>query len=166
MTRSLRISQRKVVALFSIAIVGLIVTAGILTVSRMTNDMALSAETRLDTHLARRIGQMVDLVENLSSDIRLARQDSVFDEALGYGNGQLNLGDRVRINDAISYFGKQFLVDEICVIRANGLETARWVGGVGVAPIESLSHDERPNNPAVDATVPLPNNKASSTSAS
>jgi len=158
MTRSLRISQRKVVALFSIAIVGLIVTAGILTVSRMTDEMARSAEARLDTHVSRRVGELEDLIRHASSDIRLASQDGIFTEALGYGEGRLNIGDQYRVNTAITYFGTQFHVDEICVIRSNGLETARWVGGTGVAPIDSLSLDERTANPAVNAAAPMPAN--------
>jgi signal transduction histidine kinase/CheY-like chemotaxis protein/HPt (histidine-containing phosphotransfer) domain-containing protein len=156
MIGSRSLPQRPVVVLFAIAIIGLIVAAGVLTVSRMTNEMAVVAEARLDTHVSRRADELEDLVRQASSELRLARQNGIFEKALSQGNGQLEPADQGEVNAAIAYVGTRFHVDEICVIRANGLETARWVGGVGVAPVAELSLDERPNNTAVDASLTLP----------
>src|SRR5207247_10720846 len=59
------------------------------------------------------------------------------------------------VESAITYLGDRYKVDETCVIRASGLEAARWVGGKGVAAVADLSPDERQNNPAVLPTLPL-----------
>ena len=59
------------------------------------------------------------------------------------------------VETAITYLGDRYQVDEICLIRSDGLEAARWVGGAGVAPLGDLSPDERQNNPAVLPTLPL-----------
>ena len=90
-----------------------------------------------------------------SADIRLARRNQVFDLALSDTTGQLLPADRQAVEAAITYLGDRYAVDEICLIRADGLETARWVGGHGVAAIADLSQDERQNNPAVLPTLPL-----------
>jgi signal transduction histidine kinase/DNA-binding response OmpR family regulator/HPt (histidine-containing phosphotransfer) domain-containing protein len=154
---SRRIPQRPVVALFAMAIIGLIVAAGLLTVSRMTDEMARTAEARLDTHASRRAGEIEDVLQKSSSELRLARQNAIFEKALGDEQGRLDPDDQADVDYALTYFGTRFHVDEISLVRANGLEVARWVVGVGVGPVESLSLDERPTNPAIDASLELTN---------
>jgi signal transduction histidine kinase/CheY-like chemotaxis protein/HPt (histidine-containing phosphotransfer) domain-containing protein len=152
----LAVSQRQVIALCAIAIIGLVVMAGVLTVSRVTSEMAADADARLDRHAAVEAEALEELMLQASLDIRLARQNFVFEDALGHGSGQLYRVDRQLVETAISYLGERFHVDQIGVIRSSGLELARWVGGLGVAPVEMLSEDKRPANPAISATVPLP----------
>jgi diguanylate cyclase (GGDEF)-like protein len=139
-----------------IAIVAILaIVAGIAVVAQVTDQMRREADTRLDDH-ARDVAQVLDdTMASASSDIRLARRNAVFDDALGDTSGQLLPADRQKVESAITYLGDRYRVDEICLIRANGLEAARWVGGQGVAPIDDLSPDERLNNPAVVPTVPL-----------
>jgi signal transduction histidine kinase/DNA-binding response OmpR family regulator/HPt (histidine-containing phosphotransfer) domain-containing protein len=154
-TRSRLVSQRHLVVMVAMAILGLIVTAGALTVSRITDEMARAADARLDVHAVGQAAALQDLMKRASSDIRLARRNDIFEAALAHGVGMPLPRDRHLLETTITYIGKSLDVDEVCVIRANGLEVARWVGGLGVAGVETLSLDERPNNPAVDATVPL-----------
>jgi signal transduction histidine kinase/CheY-like chemotaxis protein/HPt (histidine-containing phosphotransfer) domain-containing protein len=150
-----RIPQRRLIALFAVAIVGLVVVAGIVTVSRVTDDMAREADARLERHAAGEAIDLQRLITLASQDIRLARRNGAFDNALNDTDGRLLPNDQRQVETAITYLGERFAVDEICVIRSSGLEAARWVGGLGTAATDSLSEDERPNNPAVNATVPL-----------
>ena len=139
-----------------IAVVAVLaLVAGFTVFSQITDQMRRDADARLDAHAVEVSAGVHELVSAASSDIRLARRNVVFDTALGDTSGQLLAKDRVAVEAAITYLGERYHVDEICVIRANGLEVARWVGGKGVAPIDDLSPDERGNNPAVLPTVPL-----------
>jgi signal transduction histidine kinase/CheY-like chemotaxis protein/HPt (histidine-containing phosphotransfer) domain-containing protein len=153
MMRSIRIPQRQLVALFGIAIVGLIVTAGIVTVSRVTDEMSLAADARLDIHVARRAEELEELVRQASTDIRLLRQNAIVEQALEGSDGQVTGSDRHLLEWAITYYGLRSDVEEVSVIRANGLEVARWVEGVGVIPAADLSLDERQHNLAVILTA-------------
>ncbi len=139
-----------------IAVVAVLaIVAGIAVVSQLNGEMRHEADGRLDDQ-ARTVEQVLDdMMISASSDIRLARRNEIFDRALGDTPGQLLPADRQHVEEAITYLGDRYQVDEICVIRATGLETARWVGGQGVAPIAGLSPDERLNNPALLPTVPL-----------
>jgi diguanylate cyclase (GGDEF)-like protein len=147
------LDARASVIIAVVAVLALV--AGVAVFSQVTDQMRRDADGRLDDHVATVSTAVHDLVSSASSDIRLARRNSVFDAALADTPGQLLPADRVAVEAAITYLGDRYHVDEICVIRADGMEAARWVGGKGVAPIEDLSADERGNNPAVLPTVPL-----------
>jgi diguanylate cyclase (GGDEF)-like protein len=139
-----------------IAIVAVLaVVAGLAVVTQVTDQMRREADVRLDSQASDVTRLLEQTMASASSDIRLARRNEIFDAALADTPGQLLATDRVAVEAAITYLGTRYQVDEICVIRANGLEVARWVGGKGVAPVSDLSPDERPNNPAVLPTVPL-----------
>jgi len=129
--------------------------AGVAVVSQITGQMRSEADARLDAHSVNVARTLEQTMADASSDIRLARRNVTFEKALADTSGQLLPEDRAAVESAITYLGDRYLVDEICVIRANGLEAARWVGGDGVAPVADLSLDERPNNPAVVPTVPM-----------
>jgi diguanylate cyclase (GGDEF)-like protein len=133
----------------------LALVAGTLVVLQITTQMRREADERL----AAEAGTIADAVEDImtaaSSDIRLARQNVIFEEALGDSTGQLLPADRAAVESAITYLGDRYQVDEICLIRSSGLEAARWVGGSGVAAVADLSPDERQNNPAVVPTLKL-----------
>jgi diguanylate cyclase (GGDEF)-like protein len=139
-----------------IAIVAVLaVVAGLAVVTQVTDQMRREADVRLDGQASDVTRLLEQTMASASSDIRLARRNEIFDAALADTPGQLLATDRVAVEAAITYLGTRYQVDEICVIRANGLEVARWVGGKGVATVSDLSPDERLNNPAVLPTVPL-----------
>ena len=127
-----------------------------LLVSQLTTQMARDADARLDTHVAGDATALQELMSSAAQDIRLARRNVSFERALAHTGGQLLPADRRAVEAAITYLGERYAVDEICVIRANGLEVVRWVSGSGVAPVSDLSPDERQNNPAVLPTLELP----------
>jgi diguanylate cyclase (GGDEF)-like protein len=134
----------------------LAVVAGSVVVLQITNQMRREADERL-TEQATVVADGVDqIMVGASSDIRLARQNLVFEAALADAPGRLLPADQAAVESAITYLGARYDVDEICVIRSSGLEAARWVGVSGVAPLDDLSPDERPNNPAVIPTLELP----------
>jgi diguanylate cyclase (GGDEF)-like protein len=134
----------------------LAVVVGFIVVAEVTDQMGREAEARLERH-ATELGRSLEgLMDSASRDIRLARRNQIFESALSNTQGQLLPADRTAVEAAITYLGDRYRVDEICLIRADGLEAARWVGGKGVAPVGELSPDERQNNPAVLPTLPLP----------
>jgi signal transduction histidine kinase/DNA-binding response OmpR family regulator/HPt (histidine-containing phosphotransfer) domain-containing protein len=149
------ISQRRILVMVAVAIVGLSVLAGILTVSRVSDQTVQDANNRLTRHAAEQESALEATMASASRDIRLARRNDIFERALGDTTGQLLPDDRARVEAAITYLGQRYQVDEICVTRASGLEAARWVSGHGLAAVKDLSPDERPNNPAVLPTLPL-----------
>ncbi|HEV8545975.1 MAG TPA: diguanylate cyclase [Candidatus Limnocylindrales bacterium] len=136
-------------------IVVLALVAGLAVVTQVTDQMRRDADARLDGHAADVAGLLEETMASASSDIRLARRNEIFEAALEGTQGQLLAADRAKVEAAITYLGDRYQVDEICLIRANGLEAARWVGGEGVAPVDDLSPDERVNNPAVVPTLAL-----------
>ena len=142
-------------ALLVLVIASLGVIAGTTVVSQVTNQMRSEANAREDGHAVDIAESLETIMATASSDIRLARRNKVFEVALADTGGQLLPEDRLQVEAAIAYLGDRYQVDEICFIRASGLEAARWVGGTGVAPVEDLSLDERQNNPTVVPTLPL-----------
>jgi len=153
--RRVALSQRRLLALSAVAIVVLFMVVGVLTVSRVTEQMTQDADSRLDRHAQTQATSLEDLMTDASRDIRLARRNVIFETALRNSRAQLQPADRVQVEQAITYLGERYDVDEICLIRADGLETARWVNGNGVAALADLSPDERVNNPAVLPTLKL-----------
>ena len=148
-------SARASLVVAAVAILALV--AGVAVVSQITGQMRSEADDRLDAHAASVALAVETTMGDASSDIRLARQNVVFETALADTPGQLLPADRLAVEAAITYLGERYKVDEICVIRSNGIEAARWVGGKGVAAVADLSPDERTNNPAVLPTLPLAN---------
>jgi diguanylate cyclase (GGDEF)-like protein len=134
----------------------LALVAGSLVVLQITNQMRREADERLAQETVSVTDALDETMVSASSDIRLARQNVIFEQALADSPGQLLPADRAAVESAITYLGDRYQVDEICVIRSSGLEVARWVGGVGVAAVADLSPDERQNNPAVLPTLKLP----------
>lgn len=133
----------------------IVLIAGGAVLVQVTGQMRKEADVRLDGHTAGLARSLDTIVRRASSDIRLARQNTTFATALADSPGRLVLADQAAVDAAITYLGDRYQVDEICLIRASGLEAARWVSGQGVAPVSDLSLDERGNNPAVLPTLPL-----------
>ncbi len=134
----------------------LALVAGSLVVLQITNQMRDEADASLKTQATTVAAAVADTMNAASADIRLARRNVVFEEALADSPGALLPKDQAAVEAAITYLGERYNVDEICVIRAGGLEAARWVSGKGVAALADLSPDERQNNPAVLPTLLLP----------
>ena len=134
----------------------LALVAGSLVVLQITNQMRHEADDRLAAAAGKVSVAVEELMTDASADIRLARQNIVFEHALADSPGTLLPADQAAVESAITYLGERYEVDEICVIRTSGLEAARWVGGAGVAAVADLSPDERPNNPAVLPTLQQP----------
>ena len=149
------LAAHRVLVLFGAAILGLFVVAGVVIVGRVSDQGIQDANARLARNVAAEATSLEDLMTGASQDIRLARRNDVFDRALSDNAGQISGADRIGVETALRYLGQRYEVDEICVIRASGLEVARWVKTRDVAAVADLSADERPNNPAVLPTVPL-----------
>jgi diguanylate cyclase (GGDEF)-like protein len=137
------------------SVAALALVAGAMVAWQIAGQMRDEAEHRLDAHAAALAASVEGTMARASSDIRLARRDETFALALQHSDGRLLPNDQVAVEQAITYLGERYQVDEICLIRSSGLEAARWVSGSGVAPLDDLSPDERPNNPAVLPTLPL-----------
>jgi len=138
----------------------LAIGAGFAVGAQVNDDMRKGADTRLDQITSQQAAALEQLMASTSRDIRLARRNQVFEMALAHTTGQLLPADRIAVDQAITYLGDRYQLDEVSVFRASGLETARWVNGTGVAPVPQLSPDGRPNNPAVLPTVPLPDDSS------
>jgi diguanylate cyclase (GGDEF)-like protein len=134
----------------------LALVAGSLVVLQITNQMRHEADDRLAAAAGKASVAVQQLMTHASADIRLARQNVVFEHALADSPGALLPADQAAVESAITYLGERYEVDEICVIRTSGLEAARWVSGGGLAATADLSPDERPNNPAVLPTLQQP----------
>jgi len=137
-------------------VAALALVAGSLVVLQITNQMRHEADDRLTAAAGKASVAVEELMTDASADIRLARQNVVFEHALADSSGTLLPADQAAVESAITYLGARYEVDEICVIRTSGLEAARWVSGGGVAAVADLSPDERPNNPAVLPTLQQP----------
>jgi diguanylate cyclase (GGDEF)-like protein len=133
----------------------LALVAGSLVVLQIADQMRHEADDRLSATTATVSADVDKIMADASADIRLARQNEVFEHALADSSGQLLPADRTDVEGAITYLGERYDVDEICVIRSSGLEAARWVGKSGLAPVDQLSPDERANNPAVIPTLQM-----------
>jgi diguanylate cyclase (GGDEF)-like protein len=147
-------------SLVIVVVAVLAIVAGTLVVLQITNQMRREADDRLAREASAVASAVDGIMVSASSDLRLARQNVIFERALANTSGQLLAPDRMAVESAITYLGDRYDVDEICVIRTSGLETARWVSGDGVAAVEDLSPDERPNNPAVVPTLALEDDAA------
>src|ERR671931_651009 len=140
----LRLGSSRPVALVSAAILGLALVAGGITVIRFGEQSASEADTRLDHYADGMAGDLAALFATASRDLRLARQNATYDAALGGTAQQLAAAARSQVENSITYVADRYHVDEICLIRSTGLETARWNGG-RVAAASDLSPDESGN---------------------
>ncbi|MFL5749622.1 MAG: EAL domain-containing protein [Chloroflexota bacterium] len=138
----------------SAALLGLALIAGGITVVRFGDQSAAEADGRLDDFAEAGARDLGALFAEASRDLRLTRQNSTFEVALGTGR-EITAPNRQLIETSISYVANRYRVDEICLIRSSGLETARWNDG-RVAPVSQLSPDES-GNPFFRPAMHLPN---------
>jgi diguanylate cyclase (GGDEF)-like protein/PAS domain S-box-containing protein len=150
----LGIGLRRPVALVSAAIAALALVAGAITVFQFGEQNRREADDRLVQHTSAVATSLSNLFASASRDLRLARTNSTYDSALGNAPGELSAEQRSLIEGSISYVGDRYHVDEICLIRSSGVETARWNGGQ-VAAVSDLSPDES-GNPFFKPAINLP----------
>jgi diguanylate cyclase (GGDEF)-like protein/PAS domain S-box-containing protein len=149
-----RVAGRRPVTLVSGLLVCLALAAAAITVVQFGDKSAAEADVRLSRHSEAIAGDISRAFSDASRDLRLARLNSTYDIVLGSTQGAIGQGERNLIENSITYVGDRYHVDEICLIRANGVETARWNGGT-VAPVSELSPDES-GNPFFKPAIGLP----------
>jgi diguanylate cyclase (GGDEF)-like protein/PAS domain S-box-containing protein len=149
-----RVAGRRPVTLVSALLVCLALAAAGITVVQFGNKSADDADTRLSRHAEGIAGDLSRAFSDASRDLRLARLNSTYDIVLGSTQGAIGQQERALIENSITYVGDRYHVDEICLIRSNGVETARWNGGT-VAPVSNLSPDES-GNPFFKPAIGLP----------
>ena len=154
--RWVRACLSRPVILLVVVLTMLSLGAGSIVVAQFGDEMIREADARLDRHAESQAQALAELMDAASRDLRLARQNAIFDAALTDAPAQLPAADRGQIEQVISYVATRYHVDEICLIRSNGAETARWNGGV-LAAVTSLSPDESSSNPAFKPTMVLTN---------
>ena len=135
-------------------VAGLALVMGAVVVVRLSDETTDEALMRLDQHAAAQSVSIDEVVNRATRDLRLASRNVIFGDALASGTGPVDPASRKRVETALTYMGARLGVDEICLIRQDGLEVARFNGGQ-VAAVADLSPDESPNNPAVIPTLAL-----------
>jgi PAS domain S-box-containing protein len=151
---SLQLGLSRPVLFVSTALLALALVAGGITVIRFSDQSAAEADGRLAQHAEDEARDLASLFATAERDLRLARQNSTFDVALSGGAADVTSRDRSLIESSITYVAERYHVDEICLIRSSGLETARWNSGQ-VAPVSELSPDES-GNPFFKPAMALP----------
>jgi diguanylate cyclase (GGDEF)-like protein/PAS domain S-box-containing protein len=147
------VRSRPVTALVA-AIAAMALIAGLLVVFRLSDETTHEALTGLDRFAAADARSIDDVVVRATTDLRLASRNVVFADALESSSGAVAGVERQRVESAITYMGERYAVDEICLIRRDGLEVARFNGG-HVAAVDDLSPDESAGNPAFAPTLEL-----------
>ena len=155
--RLLNIAVRRPVVVVSIAIAGLALIAGAITVFQFGEQNRREADDRLAQHADAEAAKIASLFATASRDLRLARLNSTYDTALKNAPVELQPEQRRLIEGSIEYVGERYQVDEICLIRSSGVETARWNGGV-IASVDDLSPDES-GNPFFKPAISLPSDQ-------
>ena len=139
----------------SLAVTALAIVAGVVLFVQVGEQTTREADGQLTHHVDRASAQISGLYDQAERDIRLARRNAVVEEVMAKPLGQVTDDDRRRINEALTYIGERYAVDETCLILANGTELGRWDHGQ-TAPVEDLSPDELVNNPGVVPALQLP----------
>jgi diguanylate cyclase (GGDEF)-like protein/PAS domain S-box-containing protein len=140
-------------------VLGLALVMGAFVVVRLSDETTQEALHRLDQHATAQSISIDEVVNRATRDLRLASRNVIFGDALASGSGPVDPASRARVESALTYMGARLGVDEICLIRQDGLEVARFNDGQ-VADVADLSPDERPNNPAVLPTLALRDDQA------
>jgi diguanylate cyclase (GGDEF)-like protein/PAS domain S-box-containing protein len=154
-TRGLgRAFRARPVALLVTLVAGLALVAGSVVVLTLRSQTTNEADHRLATYATDQAATVDAVMTAAERDIRLASRNAVFAETLSETAAVLSNGQRRIVEAAIQYLGERYAVDEICLIRRDGAEIARYNGGALASP-ENLSPDESLNNPAFARTLGL-----------
>jgi len=135
-------------------VAGLALVAGSAVVLTLRNQTTNEADARLATYAKDQAATVDGVITAAERDIRLASRNAVFAQTLSETGVALPSQQRHVVESAIQYLGERYAVDEICLIRRDGVEMARYNGGA-LASVASLSPDESYNNPAFRPTLPL-----------
>jgi diguanylate cyclase (GGDEF)-like protein/PAS domain S-box-containing protein len=142
------------VVVVSVAIATLALVAGAILFAQVGDQTAREADLQLEHHVAGKSAQIANLYDQAARDIRLARRNAVLEEVMAKPLSAVTPADRAAIDEALTYIGERYAVDETCLILANGTELGRWDHG-HTAPLEDLSTEELVNNPGVAPTLKL-----------
>jgi diguanylate cyclase (GGDEF)-like protein/PAS domain S-box-containing protein len=146
---------RRPVAAVSLALAALALAAGAITVVQFGDQTAREADRRLARHVDDERDAIESLLVHAKRDLRLARRNPALEQALLTAPADLPAEDLRLVDRVLTYMGDRYAVDEICLIRADGQELARWDHGQ-IAATADLSPDESINNPAFGPTMRLP----------
>jgi diguanylate cyclase (GGDEF)-like protein/PAS domain S-box-containing protein len=149
-----RVFRTRPAAMLVIVVTALALLAGGVVVIQMRNQMTSEADARLARHADDQAAAIDGVVAAATRDLRLASRNVAFQEALSVQSGLLGLADRTLVETAIRYTGQRYAVDEICLIRRDGLEVARYANGAIAAAVD-LSPDESDVNPAFAPTMSM-----------
>ena len=141
---SLQVGVRRPVAVVTATIAALALVAGLILAIQAGDQSEHEADARQDRYADAQATALANLFANASRDLRLARLNAVYRSALTSDPLQLAGPERQLVEQGIAYVGDRYAVDEICLIRRGGAETARWVGGQ-IASVDSLAPDESGN---------------------
>ena len=140
----LQVGVRRPVAVVTATIAALALVAGLILAIQAGDQSEHEADARQDRYADAQATALANLFANASRDLRLARLNAVYRSALTSDPLQLAGPERQLVEQGIAYVGDRYAVDEICLIRRGGAETARWVGGQ-IASVDSLAPDESGN---------------------
>jgi diguanylate cyclase (GGDEF)-like protein/PAS domain S-box-containing protein len=154
-----RTGVRRPVLVVSGAIAALALLAGGILFVQVGDQTAREADAQLARHVVEQSGRIESLYVQAQRDIRLARRNSVLDEVMAKPLVDVTADDRRSINEALTYIGERYAVDETCLILANGAELGRWDHGHTAAP-DALSSNELVSNPGVIPTLGRPDDSA------
>ncbi|MBA2381502.1 MAG: EAL domain-containing protein [Chloroflexi bacterium] len=149
-------------AILLVVVTALALAAGAVVVIQMRNQMSAEADARLQRHGDQQAVAVDAVVESAARDLRLASRNAVFGEALIQAGNVLPVTERDLVETAIRYSGQRYAVDEICLIRRDGLEMARYDKGA-IAAVADLSPDETDGNPAFLPGIALPDDAVHTT---
>jgi diguanylate cyclase (GGDEF)-like protein/PAS domain S-box-containing protein len=154
-TRGLgRAFRARPVALLVTLVAGLALVAGSAVVLTLRTQTTNEADHRLAAYATDEAATVDAVMTAAEQDIRLASRNDVFEVTLNEPGAALPRDQRHIVEAAIQYLGERYAVDEICLIRSDGAEVARYNGGALASPA-TLSPDESLNNPAFAPTLAL-----------
>ena len=142
------------VALLVTLVASLALVAGSAVVLTLRSQTTNEADHRLAAYATDQAATVDAVMTAAEQDIRLASRNDVFAVTLNESGAALPRDQRHIVEAAIQYLGERYAVDEICLIRSDGAEVARYNGGALASPA-TLSPDESLNNPAFGPTLAL-----------
>jgi diguanylate cyclase (GGDEF)-like protein/PAS domain S-box-containing protein len=157
-----RLFRARPVAMLVLLVTGLALAAGSVVVNQVRTQMTSEADARLSRHAADQAAGVDAVLTGATRDLRLASRNDVFAEALGDPGNGLSASEGDSVETAIQYTGLRYAVDEICLIRRDGVEMARFNNGV-IAATADLSPDESIGNPAFGPGMALADDQVHAT---
>ena len=139
----------------SILTIGGLTALGLMLVGRFDQEARAAVLDRYDASVSVSARSIDELYDSGSRDLRLASQNYAFELGALATGAEIDRIERRRIDEALSYLGTRYQVDEICLIAADGREIARWDIVGHTAQAADLSPDESVNNPTFGQAMVL-----------